>query len=377
MCYFDEIVLFYVVFCHDMNMCFLQRGIRSIMGFSKNHTSRGKQQNSVRDFQGGKSMKILKYGIILMCASAFLCGGCGARENSIPAETGSVNISDEYTEEQAIQRPQSVPQKEKEITVATADWSDYFEGINGTAVIYDPAENGCRVYNPDLADLRRSPCSTFKIISSLIGLETGVIEPDDSIRKWSGETFWNEAWNKDISFDEAFQASCVWYFREVIDEIGEASIQAELEKLQYGNCDISDWEGRLNTNNSNPSLTGFWIESSLKISPKEQTKIMEQIFGPKSEYSEEAKSLLEQVMLTSEYPESNIFIYGKTGMGKAQGVVVDAWFTGFADVASKRIYFCVYLGESQGMDVSSAKAREIATQIILDLYSETPASAET
>ena len=64
-------------------------------------------------------------------------------------------------------------------------------------------------------------------------------------------------------------------------------------------------------------------------------------------------------------------------MGKAQGVVVDAWFTGFADVASKRIYFCVYLGESQGMDVSSAKAREIATQIILDLYSETPASAET
>lgn len=104
---------------------------------------------------------------------------------------------------------------------------------------------------------------------------------------------------------------------------------------------------------------------------------MEQIFGPKSEYSEEAKSLLEQVMLTSEYPESNIFIYGKTGMGKAQGVVVDAWFTGFADVASKRIYFCVYLGESQGMDVSSAKAREIATQIILDLYSETPASAET
>ena len=47
-------------------------------------------------------------------------------------------------------------------------------------------------------------------------------------------------------------------------------MQKELDKLQYGNCDISDWEGRLNTNNSNRALTGFWIESSLMISPKEQ-----------------------------------------------------------------------------------------------------------
>ena len=47
-----------------------------------------------------------------------------------------------------------------------------------------------------------------------------------------------------------------------------------LDRLQYGNCDISDWEGRLNTNNSNRALTGFWIESSLMISPKEQVEVM-------------------------------------------------------------------------------------------------------
>lgn len=55
-------------------------------------------------------------------------------------------------------------------------------------------------------------------------------------------------------------------------------IQEELNRLEYGNCDISDWEGRLNTNNSNPVLTGFWIESSLLISPKEQVEVMEHIF---------------------------------------------------------------------------------------------------
>lgn len=59
----------------------------------------------------------------------------------------------------------------------------------------------------------------------------------------------------------------------------------EFAHLQYGNCDISDWEGQLNTNNNNRALTGFWIKSSLTISPKEQVEVMERIFGENSDYS--------------------------------------------------------------------------------------------
>lgn len=245
------------------------------------------------------------------------------------------------------------------------DWSAYFDGINGAAVIYDPAEESYQIYNQELALTRRSPCSTFKIISSLIALEEGAIEPDDSVRTWSGEIFWNEEWNRDIGFSDAFHASCVWYFREVIDEIGKEIMQEELNRLLYGNCDISDWEGHLNTNNSNPVLTGFWIESSLLISPKEQTEVMERIFGDHTEYSEETLDQLKQVMLLQEQNEADVSIYGKTGMGKAHGIVVDSWFTGVADTDGGRIYFCVYLGETDGADVSSAKAREIAVEIVL------------
>ena len=53
-------------------------------------------------------------------------------------------------------------------------------------------------------------------------------------------------------------------------------------------------------------------------------------------------------------------------MGKASGIVVDSWFTGFADTSEKRIYFCVYLGETENQNVSSAKAREIAVRIVSD-----------
>lgn len=46
------------------------------------------------------------------------------------------------------------------------------------------------------------------------------------------------------------------------------------------------------------------------------------------------------------------------------GVVVDSWFTGFADTPEKRIYFCVYLGETENKEVSSVRAREIALKIV-------------
>lgn len=285
-----------------------------------------------------------------------------ASEETTPIEAPSTETITQVAETTS----DAVPEKVAEPIIEEMDWSGYFDGINGAAVIYDPTENCYQIYNQELALTRRSPCSTFKIISSLIALENGVIEPDDSIRTWSGELFWNEEWNKNIDFSDAFHASCVWYFREVVDEIGKDLMQKELNRLEYGNCDISDWDGQLNANNNNPVLTGFWIESSLLISPKEQVTVMEHIFGNHADYSEKTLDQLKQVMLLSEQSEADISIYGKTGMGKSYGIVVDSWYTGFADTVDKRIYFCVYLGETDNKIVSSAEAREIAVKIIYD-----------
>lgn len=89
-----------------------------------------------------------------------------------------------------------------------------------------------------------------------------------------------------------------------------------------------------------------------------------------SDYSEETLNELKQVMLVSEQERSDIPIYGKTGMGKAEGVVVDAWFTGFAEGTEGKIYFCVHLGRTDGMNVSSSRAKKIAIQIVSDYYGQ-------
>ncbi len=325
-----------------------------------------------------KRNNFFKFGYWIF-ACAILLAGCskeqGAEERIV---VEGVKMEDEKREQQETESDK-VPSEEStkdtegdtedmagEPEIVHADWSEYFNGLNGTAVMYDASDKRYTIYNEEPAVDRRSPCSTFKIISSLTALEHGILEPGDSTRKWSGEVFWNKDWNKDIDFSEAFRTSCVWYYRQLIDDIGQDRMKEELEKLQYGNCDISDWEGRLNPNNNNRALTGFWIEASLLISPKEQVEVMERIFGENSEYSEETQNELKQVMLVTEQERTDISVYGKTGMGKVDGIVVDAWFTGFAETTEGKLYFCVRLGRTDGMDVSSLLAKEIAIQIVTD-----------
>lgn len=95
---------------------------------------------------------------------------------------------------------------------------------------------------------------------------------------------------------------------------------------------------------------------------------MERIFGENSDYSEATRKELKQVMLISKQEETNICIYGKTGMGKAEGNIVDAWFTGFAESTEGNLYFCVHLENTDGVNVSSLLAKEIAIQIVSDYY---------
>lgn len=320
-----------------------------------------------------REIRIIKRAAMIIFLSLVLAG-CNKSEqdNTIEPETNSgintginteinteVNTQTEIDSIVAISEPAAPA-----AMVEEADWSEYFGGLNGAAVFYKPDTRHYTIYNPDLVSVRRSPCSTFKIVSSLIGLEKGIIPAEDSVRPWSGEVFWNENWNRDIDFEQAFKTSCIWYFREVINEIGTDIMQEELERLSYGNCDITDWEGRTNTNNNNRALTGFWVESSLKISAKEQVEVMERIFGDNTAYSEESLERLKAAMLLTEDGVPDYNIYGKTGLGKLGGITVDSWYTGFLEAGGEPVYFCIYLGRTDGMEVSSAKAKQIAIRLV-------------
>lgn len=245
------------------------------------------------------------------------------------------------------------------------DYSQYFKGMKGTAVFFNGDTNKYYIYNNELADMQTAPNSSFKIISCLMGLESGIIKPSDSTMKWDGTEYPITEWNKDLEYKEAFKVSAIWYYREVLDLVGQDYVQETLNNLSYGNCDISQWEGSLNNNvfpqiKSLKSINGFWQESTLKISPIQQTEVMYKIFHDKDTFSEQNIDRLKEIMLIDN-DSNKTKIYGKTGTGIMDESWVDAWFVGFFEYDNETIYFSVRLNEP---NTTGQNAKEIAIDII-------------
>jgi beta-lactamase class D len=87
--------------------------------------------------------------------------------------------------------------------------------VTGCFGLYNNATNEFTFYNKKrFTDSSFLPASTFKIVNSLIGLQTGVISSDSMIIKWDGVKRNVEEWNKDLSMYEAFRVSSVPYYQE-------------------------------------------------------------------------------------------------------------------------------------------------------------------
>jgi len=64
------------------------------------------------------------------------------------------------------------------------DYGSYFKNINGSSVFINADTGIYFIYNHELAEFQTAPNSSFKIISCLMGLESGVIDPDNSLLEW-------------------------------------------------------------------------------------------------------------------------------------------------------------------------------------------------
>lgn len=238
---------------------------------------------------------------------------------------------------------------------AEADFSESFNGVKGCAVLYLPSENEYIYYNEEKCNERVSPYSTFKIPCTLIGLENGVLESENSHMKYSGDKYPFDSWNGDITLEEAFKSSCVWYFRQIADKIGPYKMQEALNNIDYGNKDISQWEG--SGLNEKTDLNGFWLGSSLLISPLEQVRIISDIFENNTDFSPQNIEILKNIMETESI--GNIRVFGKTGTGQDNS----AWFTGFFEKEGQKIYFALYMHD-EDKSIAGADAKSAVYDII-------------
>ncbi len=226
------------------------------------------------------------------------------------------------------------------------DFSKYFKNKNGCALFFDNEKYYTN--NSTLVNIEKSPCSTFKIVITLAGLKYRILQDENTVIKWDGKKRYFDEWNKDLNLKEAFNSSAVWYFQEVANKIGRKRLDEFIKSISYGNCDTS-------------GEFPFWLDSSLKISPKQQVEFLRALFEHNLSVDETHISILKKIMSKGNLNGGNL--YGKTG---TSGEGNNGWFVGFYEKENKKLYFAVNL--SEGENVSGKQAESIAKNIIIDCF---------
>ena len=200
-------------------------------------------------------------------------------------------------------------------------------------MLYDSAADVYTIYNEKLSGERVSPDSTYKIFSALAALESGTISPTDSYMAWDGEENFFDEWNRDQDLETAMKNSVNWYFDRLNEEDME-SLKAVFSAFDYGNE---------KTNGEN-----FWMEGSLKISPKEQVDALKELYFNEHGFdSENIEAVKDAIRLSDGF-------YGKTGSGMVNGRNVNGWFVGFAEGEGNVWFFALNIRDAAGADAANA-----------------------
>src|SRR4026207_1256787 len=111
--------------------------------------------------------------------------------------------------------------------------------VRGCFGLYNNATNQFTFYNKKrFSDSSYLPASTFKIVNSLIGLETGVVQDTNSVLPYdSTKAYPRPECNKDLTMWDAFRLSCVPWYGELASRIGTERMQKKLDTLGYGQRD--------------------------------------------------------------------------------------------------------------------------------------------
>lgn len=240
--------------------------------------------------------------------------------------------------------------------VSIEDLSNYFTGYEGCFVLFDKNKEEYAIFNQEKSQKQVPPCSSFKIVNSLIGLETKVVEDENTTFKWDGTKYPIESWNKDHTLETAISNSVVWYYQKLASQVGEEKMQDYLNKINYGNRDISG------------GITKFWLQSSLKISPREQVDILRKFYDYQLPFSKRNIDIVKKIIVLSE--DNGAKLSGKTGSGSKpdSDKYINGWFVGYVEKDMDVYIFATNI-EANGTSDKNAggqEAKEITLKILKD-----------
>jgi beta-lactamase class D len=196
------------------------------------------------------------------------------------------------------------------------------------------------------ASVRRRPMSTFKVINSLIALETGAIDTSEEI-DWDGGPAWSNALKTRMNLSKALSGSALWFFQILARRIGATRYRRYLTQCGYGNAEC---EG---------AIDSFWLNGSLLISPLEQLKFVSRLADSELPFSRSVVLAVQQMLIVESGAEG--VLRAKTGYADSNGEHF-GWFIGYLNSANRCVRVVTLLEMSDPCQLG--ERREIAEECL-------------
>lgn len=217
--------------------------------------------------------------------------------------------------------------------------------VTGCFGIYDNGQDKFTIYNLSrFKDSTYLPASTFKIVNSLIGLQTGVITNEKMVIPWDGIQRPIAAWNKDLTMEEAFRVSAVPYYQEVARRIGKDTMQHWLDTLGYAQ--------RYDTPKITNNIDTFWLDNSFKVTPDEEMGIVKKLYFNQLPFQHRVQDIVKKVMLQES--NANYTLSYKTGWGKENGKSI-GWVAGWIEENQHPYFFVLNIEGDASTDMVNVR----------------------
>lgn len=234
-------------------------------------------------------------------------------------------------------------------TTQQLDLNEQFGSYTGSFKLYDLTAKTYSVYHEEKRDQRYAPASTFKVLHSLIALETGVVQSAETVIPWDGSAHSIPAWNRDQTLRSAVSDSVIWYFQRVATDIGRDREEHYLQKVGYGNQKVG------------PDVTTFWLDGSLAVSVDDQLAFITRFYQEELPFDKSVIQTVKQLITLRQDPE--VTFAGKTGSAVRVTPNI-GWFIGYIVTEEKPYTFVTRL---EGDGVTGAQAKEVTEKVLRKL----------
>jgi beta-lactamase class D len=238
---------------------------------------------------------------------------------------------------------------------------DPFRGFAGTFVVRDDRGLVDVRDNGERADLRVSPCSTFKLPFAVMFLESGIVRDPESVLKYeprlaAGPFSDQPGTAHDQTLTSAFHESANWYFDTVSRSLDRTIVEQFTTRSGYGNADVRD----------GTEQGSYWYDGRLRISANEQVRFLQRLHNGELGLSARTNDLIRQVALVEETPRWRLV--AKTGACRGVGDdTTTHWYVGWVEKADNTYYFALRLA-ADGFDPALRERIPIARDLLARLH---------